>query len=722
MDSRQTSTITLYRGVELDDTYSDLVDFNSDEEFQNWLNTHASLVMSKSSYQRLDKPIKWDQNLGSFNETINFNYVKIENTDDVNHLDKVYYGFITNFEYVNDGLTNIYFSIDDWNTYRWQVNLNSAFIERAFVKELNDNGTDFNPIFKQVMNMPEDIGGDGCSLLEDYGRCNFNWDAGTNQWMDDQLVKYIVFTCQPKNPQNDGGSYLTMYSQYDYYVLPFDAVNGVVYNVNINGANVCPTGGQQISDVFKKLASDPDLVGTSSLVVDCKAFDYIGLNFTINSKTHTLTLNDNHIAASADKNMVRMDRIGNDAFTSQETFISGLSLGNWSTNNTVVQNLVNVYRKLYAPMCHNSDVPFKILAQPFSKFVIANGKGGEITGDWLRFDQNVYGAVNGIKIGRVGGISEGGLQTVFLKGYNRYGKYSVYDGMSYFNNAVFVDDSARDLPFIVSSYVEFMNANKNRLANVRANALMNEQLQKQGNAITLGNTERSMGASREALAYGNSRRMGMAGIDATLGTVGGLAKGLASGGLVGGVMGAVGGAISGGINMYKTGYNNATAANTLAIQQAAQNQNARINYAFQNKAATLHYQMAIRSQNAMLADMANTSPQQAHQGSNYLYDSQLKNNTLNFQLFTCQNSTMQNVINYFLMFGYQVNTYAPIANFLNVKNKFNYVKVSKAQVTGEVNQAVLDTFDKVLENGVTIWKASAINQFINRDISGNNFN
>ena len=724
MEARQTSTITIYQNVELDDTYSDLVDFPSDQAFQQWLDTHAHIQMNNSAYQRLDKPIKWDQTLASFNDTINFNYVKIENTDDVNHLYKVYYGFITNFEYINDGLTYIYFSIDDWNTYRWQVSLNKAFIERGFIKELTDDGKDFTTAFKGVMNNPEDIGGDGCNLMNDYGRIFFNYDFGANRWTDDQTVRYIVFTCQPKNPQTDGGSFLASYSQYDYYVLPYCGVDDIVYNVNVNGQNVNPSGGQQVNTVFQKLASDSDLVGTSSLVVDCKVFDYIGLNFDINQKAHTLTLKtkNNALQIKSDKNMMRMQMINNDVFQPQESFIANFSNGGWDTNNTPVQNLVNLYRKVYGNICYGSDVPFKIMAQPFSRFIITNGKGGHINGDWLNFSNDVYGSVNGIKVQRYGGISDGGLETVTLKKYNRYGSHTITDGIAFYNNANFVDDSARDVPFIVSSYVEFMNANKNRLANVRANALMNEQLQKEGNAVTLGNTERSMAASRDALAYGNARKMGMAGFDATMGTIGGLAKGLASGGLLGGVMGAVGGAISGGINMYKTGYNNETAANTLAIQQAAQGQNARVNYAFQNKAATVHYQQAIRSQNAMLADMANMSPQQAHQGSNYLYDSQLKNNVLTIQWYCCQNATMSNVITYFLMFGYQINEYDDIAHYMHVKSNFNYVKVSRAKVTGAVNQSVIDTYNKFLENGVTFWNSNHIDKFINRDISDNHFN
>lgn len=82
---------------------------------------------------------------------------------------------------------------------------------------------------------------------------------------------------------------------------------------------------------------------------------------------------------------------------------------------------------------------------------------------------------------------------------------------------------------------------------------------------------------------------------------------------------------------------------------------------------------------------------------------------------------MNNVALYFKLFGYTVNLYDDITNYLNVKSNFNYIKTSNANVFGSVPDPALKTIDDMLDNGVTMWQPNALDKFKNRDYTGNNF-
>ena len=702
--ARNLSKITLYQGVELDKTYKNVVDFNRKDDFDNWLNSHPNKTMT-ASYQSLNKPIRWDSKILSFNQVINYNYVRIEQADDVNNENFVYYGFITNDEYLDDGCTHVYFSIDMFQTYKYQVNYSHAFIKRAFVKELTDDGTDFTKEFKLIKNNKEDIGGDGCENLLYSNKCYFLTKQGDPDgvYYDDTAVKFVLFTAQPKDAKTENGTLLGAYSQYKYYVLAYNPASRTCFDIYNNGNKVITTAGTTIDAVYKELSSDTALVGSNSLVVDSEIYSYIGIPFELTKDGKGVNFKVKDLKATAHgKYLFEFQNAPLDVFKPQY----GIAYrGKELAGSNVLQGLVSMLRARYG-----NDAPIKLLGEPFMKCYFTNGKGAERNADFLTF--NTLNTDN-LKLYRFGGISENGREMYAVLHYSRANVDDAGLPVTY-ENAQMIDDSARDVPIILDSYTEFLNANRNQLNNTRANAKMNERLAKEGNAISLGNTERNMRTARNVQQYQQGRAKKMAGYEVLGDTLTGVAKG----GLLGGISGAIGGAI----DYAKLGYNQNTQAESLAMQQATQNENARINYAYQNEVATNNYEQTIRSQNAMLADTKNHNDQVAHEGSAYLYDYQVDNNAMHWQIFSCQDAVMYNAKYYFLLFGYVINQYGAINDYLHRKNKFNYVLVSNANVTGSVNPAVIDFFNKMFESGVTFWNPMYIGDFIDRNIDGNQFN
>jgi hypothetical protein len=650
----------------------------------------------------------------TLNALTSFNYIKIHDIDHNGNC-RDYYAFITNLEYYNDGCTFIYFSIDNWNTYKFNVNWQGshAMVQRGFVKETNDDHSEFTNTFKKVMNNPDEIGGDGCGFLRESDLVTFHPQIGNNRlWYGDDTVKFILFTAQPKDAGTEYGSYLGLYSQYLYYFIAYNPLNMKLYNIQVKGKTISAHHDTSVKQAYESLSKAKEFAGSDSLIVDSEIYNYIGIPFEMNDSTINFT-NDNLALHEKSTFLVQMDSTG--SVFAPETGHIRISAHNLlnTSNGNMLQRLVNFYLNTYGLMC-----PLKLMGEPFSKLFFTDGKGTNLSLDLLKFTNL---STDGITLKRFGSVSENGHESYSVDHYNRnstsdQGHYVTYE------NALALDDAARDVPIVLDNYTMYLNANRNQLANVRANAKMNERLAKQGNLISLQNTNRSLATSQNVNAYENGRRIGMAKFDAATGVIGGAASGLMHGGLVGGLLGGVGGAIHGGINMYKTGYANETSATALAMNNATQAQNARANYAFQNAVATNNYEQTIRSQNAVLADVRNHNDQIAHQGSNYLVSFQEGNFGMHYQLFTCQDSIMKNAMLYFTLFGYEVNQFGPIEPWFHVKNTFNYVRTSNCFLSGYLPTSATNTLEAMFDNGVTLWSTDpeSLNRFVIRDQKSDN--
>lgn len=730
--TRKLTKITLYQSVPFDKTYKHIVNWQDEAPYHTNLDkylNHFFHIELNGSYQNLNKPIRWATNRDytgyytekeeekteeryvNFNELMGFNYCRIDNTDSNTGQAKSYYAFITNFEYYNDGCAFIYFSIDNWNTYQPWVNLNSSrgMIQRGFVQELTEDGQNFTNMFNRVKNMPDEIGGDGCDYLQESAPIGFQPDNKDNigQYVTSEFIQFVLFTVQPKDAKTDFGTAAGIYSQYKYYFFAYRPADYVTLTIKAHGETLVE-GGKTVAEVYKGLADDADLVGTDSLVVDSEVYDYLGLPFEFADDFHTIELKgnkDNFKIEKGNDYLAKINVVDLTIFKPQTGYLIDGTNINFSNHESALVTLQHWFRAKYGTYC-----PLKLMGAPFTKLYITDGKGLGITADLLKYSTLTD---NYLTIKRYGALSENGHQTYALNGFNRASTFDQSKFVTY-ENAYGVDDAARDVPIVLDSYTMFINANKNQLANVRANAKMNLKLAKQGNLISLQNTNRSLNTQNAVAGYQASRNNQMAGTMAGLGILTGAASGAMHGGLIGGVMGGLGGAVTGGINMYKTAYAGQTATTATGMQTATAAQNARANYAYQNEVATNNYEQTIRSQNAMLADTKNHNDQIAHQGSDYALSLQLGNNGPHWQIFTCQDNVMQNAALFFSLFGYEVNQYGTIADWLKVRYYFNYVKTSNVNINGNIPSFARDTLEQMFDNGVTVWNITPTDKYLYR--------
>ena len=94
--ARKLSTITLYSGVEFDDTYKHVVNWDNQQQLDDFLNAHKNVSLT-GSYQNINKPIRWNTKTETFNDLVEYNYCKITDVDHDGNT-KEYYAYLTNFE------------------------------------------------------------------------------------------------------------------------------------------------------------------------------------------------------------------------------------------------------------------------------------------------------------------------------------------------------------------------------------------------------------------------------------------------------------------------------------------------------------------------------------------------------------------------------------------------------------------------------------------------
>lgn len=133
------STIYLYNNIELDNSYKDTLYF-SDINQQNQYFTVTKpykYAFLMQMYQRTNKgTLRIEKNAEALYDC---NYLRFKNPRTINNTiyDKWYYAFITDWEYINENVTEITYEIDIMQTYFFDVIVEPSFVVRQM--PLTDN-------------------------------------------------------------------------------------------------------------------------------------------------------------------------------------------------------------------------------------------------------------------------------------------------------------------------------------------------------------------------------------------------------------------------------------------------------------------------------------------------------------------------------------------------------------------------------------------------------
>ena len=103
--------------------------FSTRSAQETYFKSLPKISLEQFSYQRKDNYIRVPQHI---DEIIGYNYVMYRNN---NYTNRWFYAFITNMEYVNDKLTNVYIKTDVYQTWAMDITAKASYVEREHVND-----------------------------------------------------------------------------------------------------------------------------------------------------------------------------------------------------------------------------------------------------------------------------------------------------------------------------------------------------------------------------------------------------------------------------------------------------------------------------------------------------------------------------------------------------------------------------------------------------------
>ena len=148
--------------VPLEDDYKDTLYFANATAQHNYFAGQVVKSYTDFSYQRKDNVIRVPAQVDSIR---NCNYVMYQNSA---YSNKWFYAFIERMEYIDDGRTDIYIATDVLQTWMFEMNFKSSFIEREHV---NDDTFGLHTIPESL-----ETGDYVCNDIVEqvYGECNWS--------------------------------------------------------------------------------------------------------------------------------------------------------------------------------------------------------------------------------------------------------------------------------------------------------------------------------------------------------------------------------------------------------------------------------------------------------------------------------------------------------------------------------------------------------------------
>ena len=200
---RVTNDIKLYDDVNADPNYQYLnVSLDLKEKFEQ----SSRFEMKNASMVYIGKPIKFHGGT-SYDEIMNCNYLIIKRQD-------YYYGcFIDDVTYLNDGVVEINYTLDVWNTYKNRLEIiNNPIVERKSIQGNPNHGYPHNGLTDPLM-----INNPASALKKTFTAYNYDEDVcylvcvsehPTTPYVNDvnvELNKYSIVQSGPKggNSFND---------------------------------------------------------------------------------------------------------------------------------------------------------------------------------------------------------------------------------------------------------------------------------------------------------------------------------------------------------------------------------------------------------------------------------------------------------------------------------------------------------------------------------------
>ena len=408
--------VHLLSNVPFNYNYNNVMDFNSINDQTTYFLNKSKLEFEDLTYQRVN------------NNSINLE-VAYEDLYDINYMmfqnDKIpgkwFYAFITSYDFVSPRVTRISYQVDVYQTWLFDMEWQSTYVEREHTKRFNSDGT---PVINTL--------DEGLAYGEDYRtvykhKCN-----------DDNIIWLVAITKMPMHLILSGGGTASplnvgnIRSPLFFTVLPLDLDNE---RVTIAGKPV------DYIDVLM-LGQDSQTIGE---LVSLFYTPYVPFSYTL-SNTNNITSSDPNIE-------IYTDSSGNYNYIEYRE----LGLGTWQQKSYTVSN--NMYSDIMPNYSES-----KLLMYPYTVIELTDMKGNTVTLKPQNFDSKL------LRFDIRGSISTQPKTAIFPHGYLGNTSGTVTD----FTCGI-VDNTICDVPIVDDYTASYMQANRNSIATTNKYAMDNAQ-------------------------------------------------------------------------------------------------------------------------------------------------------------------------------------------------------------------------------------------------------
>lgn len=415
--------VHLLTNVPFNLTYNNVMDFNTPTEQITYFLNKTKYVFDKLTYQRVtSSTIKLDIN---YNDLLDVNYLIFKN-DSVKN--KWFFAFITDYEFISESTTKITYQLDVFQTYLFDYEFQSSYIEREHTKRFNDDGT---PVINTL--------DEGLAYGSDYNTCMVKQYEQLEGIIWAIIVSKVDLRSVPN--KNYGGSTVSnIPTPLYYYGVPISANGNNIGNFTINGTKV-----STIQDIWNLFTTNSDFVGS---IVSMYYTSYVP--FVVTKESDVSIRVDNRAG-----NLINFAGLTALKFT-------GIKWGTLSP--TIFENIYEQFPKYEES---------KLYMYPYSLIEITNFKGETFT---LKMEN----------MSKVIGF-ENKLDLVILSSLGISPKTAIIP-RNYLNNTIFadnnmdtinsldygiIDNDVSDIPIVDDYTASYIQANKNSIATTNKYALDN---------------------------------------------------------------------------------------------------------------------------------------------------------------------------------------------------------------------------------------------------------
>lgn len=295
MSGRVLSKIEFFKNVPIPTDFKHAPLFRDNKAQINWFDKFkVNELTFEGSYQRVEEQIKTPF---KYEQLVDLNYVRVTNPSHESSKDNnIWYGFIMDVHYINDGLVIVDWVVDPIQTFMFKWQLGNAFIERGMLDVVRGNFDDYYLDDRNVslLSSAEPVGVDGLAY-EMITKDTLDIPDYVLKDGDDKHVGQVTFMIVVIAAAKMSG-FVGAPGQLEYYILPFNKVNG--YLIDFRIGNIRKGDGTKISisstlngtrndkydvmDAVKALSEDLELTKAGGAVVSSFTQNEIGLNFKFN--------------------------------------------------------------------------------------------------------------------------------------------------------------------------------------------------------------------------------------------------------------------------------------------------------------------------------------------------------------------------------------------------------------------------------------------------------